>query len=153
MRLLNYVIAAMAMLCVVACEKPMEDKNVYPTLETLDNTMWYSYDQKTNTYYDIWYDGEGRGRMLGYDTQERENETVNRPFDYTFEPANDIHDGVVLVNFDDGMRYGGPLIPKGTFQISNTDVYFIQLYEVDEDGNIIYDMDGNIKSTIQMWKE
>ena len=92
MRLLNYVIAAMAMLCVVACEKPMEDKNVYPTLETLDNTMWYSYDQKTNTYYDIWYDGEGRGRMLGYDTQERENETVNRPFDYTFEPANDIQE-------------------------------------------------------------
>ncbi|MBQ3234384.1 MAG: hypothetical protein IJN51_06340 [Alistipes sp.] len=152
MKLYNYLIAALATLT-IACAPEAESPKEYPALATLDNTMWYSYDQKTNTYYDIWYDGEGRGRMLGYDTQERENEIVNRPFDYTFEPANDIHDGVVRVNFDDGIRYGGPLIPKGTFQINNTDVYFIQLYEVDEEGNVIYDLEGHIKSAIQMWKE
>ena len=73
----------------------MEDNTVYPVLDTLDDTMWWSYDQRTNTYYDIWYDGEGRGRMLGYDTQERENETVNRPFSYTFTPATEQLDGIV----------------------------------------------------------
>lgn len=153
MKLFNRLFAAMAMLLMVACETPYEDSNVYPTLDSLDQTMWWSYDQKEKIYYDIWYDGEGRGRMLGYDSDERVNEIVNRPFSYTFTPATDLLDGVVRLNFDDGIYYGGILIPKGQFYINNVAVYIIQLYEVDAEGEIIYDMEGNMKSTLQMWKE
>lgn len=153
MKLFNRLFAAMAMLLMVACETPYEDSNVYPTLDSLDQTMWWSYDQKEQIYYDIWYDGEGRGRMLGYDSDERVNEIVNRPFSYTFTPATDLLDGVVRLNFDDGIYYGGILIPKGQFYINNVAVYIIQLYEVDAEGEIIYDMEGNMKSTLQMWKE
>ncbi|MBQ8775127.1 MAG: hypothetical protein IJZ50_04660 [Alistipes sp.] len=153
MKLLNYVVAGLAMLCAVACGEPMEDNTVYPVLDTLDDTMWWSYDQRTNTYYDIWFDGEGRGRMLGYDTQERENETVNRPFSYTFTPATEQLDGIVRINFDDGVYFGGFLVPKGQFHINNIAVYFIQLYEVDAEGNVLYDMEGKIKDSLQMWKE
>lgn len=153
MKLFNRLFAAMAMLLTVACETPYEDSNVYPTLDSLDQTMWWSYDQKEQIYYDIWYDGEGRGRMLGYDSDERVNQIVNRPFSYTFTPATDLLDGVVRLNFDDGIYYGGILIPKGQFYINNVAVYIIQLYEVDAEGEIIYDMEGNMKSTLQMWKE
>lgn len=153
MKLFNRLFAAMAMLLTVACETPYEDSNVYPTLDSLDQTMWWSYDQKEKIYYDIWYDGEGRGRMLGYDSDERVNQIVNRPFSYTFTPATDLLDGVVRLNFDDGIYYGGILIPKGQFYINNVAVYIIQLYEVDAEGEIIYDMEGNMKSTLQMWKE
>lgn len=153
MKLFNRLFAAMAMLLMVACETPYEDSNVYPTLDSLDQTMWWSYDQKEKIYYDIWYDGEGRGRMLGYDSDERVNQIVNRPFSYTFTPATDLLDGVVRLNFDDGIYYGGILIPKGQFYINNVAVYIIQLYEVDAEGEIIYDMEGNMKSTLQMWKE
>lgn len=153
MKLFNRLFAAMAMLLMVACETPYEDSNVYPTLDSLDQTMWWSYDQKEQIYYDIWYDGEGRGRMLGYDSDERVNQIVNRPFSYTFTPATDLLDGVVRLNFDDGIYYGGILIPKGQFYINNVAVYIIQLYEVDAEGEIIYDMEGNMKSTLQMWKE
>lgn len=153
MKLFNRLFAAMAMLLMVACETPYEDSNVYPTLDSLDQTMWWSYDQKEQIYYDIWYDGEGRGRMLGYDSDERVNQIVNRHFSYTFTPATDLLDGVVRLNFDDGIYYGGILIPKGQFYINNVAVYIIQLYEVDAEGEIIYDMEGNMKSTLQMWKE
>lgn len=153
MKLFNRLFAAMTMLLMVACETPYEDSNVYPTLDSLDQTMWWSYDQKEQIYYDIWYDGEGRGRMLGYDSDERVNQIINRPFSYTFTPATDLLDGVVRLNFDDGIYYGGILIPKGQFYINNVAVYIIQLYEVDAEGEIIYDMEGNMKSTLQMWKE
>ena len=43
--------------------------------------------------------------------------------------------------------------PKGNFQVNNKDVYWIQLYEVDDEGYILYDEKGNIKSSILMWKE
>lgn len=154
MRIINAIIALAAMLALTACEMPEEaEKKVYPELTTLDGTMWYSYDQKSNTFYDIWYDGEGRGRMLGYDTAERENETVNRPFSYEFTPATEQLDAIVRVHFDDGQYYGGILIPKGNFQISQKDVYFIQLYETNDKYEVIYVEMGKFKSTIQMWKE
>lgn len=153
MKLLNYLTIAFATLFAVSCSLPEDDNSEYPILQSIDNTLWWSYDKNTITYYDIWYDGDGKGRMLGYDTSERENETVNRPFTYTFTPATDLLDGIVRINFEDGVYYGGILIPKGEFYINNNPVYFIQLYEVDDDGNVLYDMDGNLKSTLQMWKE
>ena len=153
MKIMKYLLGAVMALAIVGCE-PFEDKpKNYPVIESLDNTLWWSYNQADNIFYDITYGENNEGVMLGYSEQERVNEVVNRPFSYTFTPETERLDAIVMVDFEDGQHYGGIVIPKGNFQISQIDVYFIQLYEVDAEGNIIYDADGNIKSTIQMWKE
>lgn len=154
MRLFRYLLSALLVITFTACEPEEAPKRSYPELTTLDNTMWYSYDQKSNIYYDIYYDGDAKGRMLGYDTSERVNEIVNRSFTYTYTRATEDLDAIVDVFFEDGQRYGGILIPKGNLQINNQDVYWIQLYELTADGeDIAYDDNGKYKSTILMWME
>lgn len=153
MRLLNILMGAVAVLVFAACE-PIELQNKeYPELTSLDNTLWYSYDSKNQIFYDIYYNENGNGVMLGYSEQERVNEVVNRPFSYTFTPATADINAIVRVNFEDGQYYGGLLIPKGYYQINLQDVYIIQLYEVYENGEVIYNVDGTMKSTLQMWME
>ena len=153
MRLLNILMGAVAVLVFAACE-PIELQNKeYPELTSLDNTLWYSYDSKNQIFYDIYYNENGNGVMLGYSEQERVNEVVNRPFIYTFTPATADINAIVRVNFEDGQYYGGLLIPKGYYQINLQDVYIIQLYEVYENGEVIYNVDGTMKSTLQMWME
>jgi hypothetical protein len=115
--------------------------------------MWYSYDKIGDIYYDITYGENGEGVMLGYDEQERVTEVVNRPFTYTYTPATELANAIVRVDFADGQHYGGFLVPKGVYQISMKDVYFIQLYETDAEGEVIYNVDGTMKSTMQMWME
>ena len=153
MKLFRYLIGIMAVATLVGCEFPEEEKKKkYPELSNIVDTLWYSYDQKNYIYYDIEY-AETTGTMKGYKDQERTEELSNRAFSYTFTPATEQYDAIVELTFDDGQRYGGILIPKGNFQISNKDVYMIQLYEINDKGSIIYDDKGNIKSTILMWKE
>ena len=68
-------------------------------------------------------------------------------------PADNEIDAIIDLTFSDGRMYGGILIPKGNVQVNHKEVYMIQLYEVDADHNILYDPNGNVKSTILMWKE
>ena len=153
MKLFKYLIGIMAVATLAGCEIPEEEsKTEYPELTNIVDTLWYSYDQKNFIYYDIEYK-KATGTMKGYKDQERTEELSNRAFSYTFTPATELHDAIVELTFDDGQRYGGMLIPKGNLQISNQDVYMIQLYEINDKGAIIYDENGDIKSTILMWKE
>lgn len=144
--------AALA-LTIVSCEPVEEETKVFPEITSLDNTLWYSYDKKENIFYDIIYNADNKGVMLGYSDQDRTNEVVNRPFSYTFTPATTDINAIVRVDFEDGQHYGGLLIPKGHFQINLQDVYIIQLYETDAEGEVIYNVDGSMKSTLQMWME
>ena len=153
MKIVKYLLGAVMALTFMGCEPFEDDTKSYPELESLTNTMWYSYDKVGDIYYDITYGENGEGTMLGYDEQERVTEVVNRPFTYTFTPPTEIVDGIVNVEFEDGTLYGGMVVPKGQFQVNNKDVYWIQLYEVDDKGYIIYDDNNNIKSSILMWKE
>jgi hypothetical protein len=134
-----------------SCEMPeQETPTTYPTLETIANTKWYSVDTKNQIYYDITY-AETTGEMVGYSNSLRDEVISRRGFNYTFTPATEVADGIVSLSFDDGQLYGGMLIPKGQFQVNNEDVYWIQLYEIDDKGYIIYDENGKIKSSILMW--
>jgi hypothetical protein len=153
MKIMRYLLGAVMALAIVGCEPFEDDTKSYPELESLANTLWYSYDQVDNIYYDITYGENGEGVMLGYSEQERVNEVVNRPFSYTFTPATTDIGAIVRVDFEDGQHYGGLLIPKGHIQINLQDVYIIQLYEVYENGEVIYNVDGTMKSTLQMWYE
>ena len=151
MKIMRYILGVVIALAAVGCEPAPAEKN-FPELQSLVDTLWYSYDEANKIFYDITYDN-GTGNMIGYDSEERVNEVVNRPFDYTFTPATSEINGVVRINFHDGQLYGGPLVPKGYYQINYMDVYLIQLYEVDEQGEILYTNDGKYLSTITMWKE
>lgn len=153
MRLLNILMAGIALLAMVGCEKVEFEQKVYPELESLEGTLWYSYDKQQNIFYDIEYSADNKGVMLGYSESSRENEVVNRPFTYTFTPATDRLDAIVRVDFEDGQHYGGHLIPKGNIQINLQDVYMIELFEVDANGDVIYNVDGNIKAKLLMWYE
>ena len=153
MNVMKYLLGAVAALFVMGCEPYEENKKDYPELESLVNTLWYSYDKSTNIYYDITYGENGEGVLLGYSEQERLNEVVNRPFTYAFTPATAQINAIVRIDFEDGQYYGGWLAPKGIYQINLQDVYLIQLYETDANGEVIYNIDGTIKSTLQMWME
>ena len=152
MKIMRYLLTAVITLTLVGCEHPDNNKS-YPELESLVGTLWWSYDQQKNIFYDISYGENGEGVMLGYSEQERVNEVVNRPFSYTFTPATEDVNAIVMVNFEDGQRYGGVLMPKGYIQVNYVDVYFIQLYEVYENGEVIKDAEGNYTSVMQMWRE
>jgi hypothetical protein len=138
---------------VVGCEPYTEEKKEYTELESLADTLWWSYDDTNAIFYDITYGEDGEGMMLGYSDQERKDEVVNRPFTYTFTPASETLNAIVRVDFADGQHYGGALMPKGYIQVNYVDVYFIQLYEVYENGEVIKDAEGNFTSVIQMWRE
>ena len=153
MKIMRYLLAAALVLSIVGCKRNNEIVKDYPELESLTNTIWWSYDNANDIYYDITYQTDNTGVMLGYSEQDRLNEVVNRPFSYTFTPATANINAIVRIDFEDGQHYGGWLAPKGIYQINLQDVYFIQLYETDAEGEVIYNIDGTMKSTLQMWME
>jgi hypothetical protein len=153
MKIMRYLLGAVMALSIVGCEPIEDETKSYPELESLVGTLWFSYDETNKIFYDITYGEDDRGEMKGYADQERTELVVDRPFTYTFTPATDDINAIVRVDFEDGQHYGGALLPKGYIQVNYTDVYFIQLYEVYENGEVIKDAEGNFTSVLQMWKE
>ena len=153
MKIMRYLLGAVMALSIVGCEPIEDETKSYPELESLVDTLWFSYDETNKIFYDITYGEDDRGEMKGYADQGRTELVVDRPFSYTFTPATDDVNAIVRVDFEDGQHYGGALMPKGYIQVNYIDVYFIQLYEVYENGEVIKDAEGNFTSVIQMWKE
>ena len=153
MKIMRYLLGAVMALSIVGCEPIEDETKSYPELESLVGTLWFSYDETNKIFYDITYGEDDRGEMKGYADQERTELIVDRPFSYTFTPATDDINAIVRVDFEDGQHYGGALMPKGYIQVNYIDVYFIQLYEVYENGEVIKDAEGNFTSVIQMWRE
>ena len=93
--------------------------------------------------------------MVCYDSEKRENriEELCYSFIYNFTPGQNGNRAVVKTKFDNGTYYDGFLIPKGHIKINETDVFIIQLYRVDANGNPIYNDKGEYQSSIMMWKE
>ena len=152
MKIMRYLLGAVMALAMVGCDTLKMDKEVFTKLDSLVGTSWYSHDSVKNIFYDITYDTT-TGRMIGYDSEKRVNEVVNRTFTYTYTHTTDDVNSLVTLIFDDGQRYSGISIPKGYVKVNLIDVYFIQLYEVDERGEVIYNADGTMNSTLQMWME
>ena len=128
----------------------MEEIPEYPVITSLENTAWYSYDELTNIYYDVEFFAQ-EGTMVGYDTPSRENAISNQTFTYTFTPTET--NPYITLTFKNGRTYSGLLYHKGIIHIDFKAVYFIQLIEVDDKGDVIYDENGKIASVIKMWKE
>lgn len=156
MRSLKYLLSLFLLLSLTACEKfKAPAKQEYPEISSLENSVWHYYDTKNPMFCDIEYGAEERGKMVTYNNEEHTEVLSMREFSYTFIPATEKVNGIVEVSFDDGLEYGGMLIHKGFAEplINGSYVYWIQLYEIDSKGNIIYDENGKVKSSILMWKE
>ena len=162
---IKYLICTVLALGFMACTDFGDDIVELQRLSNLQNTLWYNYDTTNKVYYSIEYgnieDGQDtgwyNGVMTGYDNAERTNiiEDLTQNFIYTFTPADMSQniEAVVRVKFENGKNYGGEVIPKGALQISNKDVYIIQLYETDDTWNPIVTEEDTYQSTIMMWKE
>lgn len=153
MRLFKFLSLLFTIIGLYSCdlyEDPV--KSTFPSLDNIENTLWYNYNPNSNIYYDINY-YKDNGTMIGYDSKERVNRVEERTFTYTFTPATEYNDAIVLLNFENDIYYGGMLIPKGYIQVDDKDVFIIQLYQVDKNGYVLYDDNGKVLSSIMMWKE
>ena len=162
MKKVKYLICTAVLLGAMACVNFEDNDTEIVYLEELRNTLWQNEDIVNKVFYNIaysdvedsseagWYNGE----MTGYDSNERVNkiDTLTRNFIYNFTPATDKNRAIVRTKFSDGINYDGYVIPKGNIQMGEKEVYIIQLFEVDENGEILLD-NGKYKSTLLMWKE
>lgn len=156
MKSLKYLMSAFLLLSIAACESfKAPEKQSYPEITSLENTVWHQYRGANPVFCDISFGADERGKMEEFNNEDHTEVVSTREFSYTFVPATEKIDGIVNVNFDDGLRYGGMLIQKGMAEtlINGDYVYWIQLYEVDDKGEIIYNEEGKNKSTILMWME
>lgn len=151
MKVLNYLMAATMLLFVTACEEETKTPT-YPIMESVENTLWWSTEANAlgqNIFYDLEFNIDN-GRLTAFDTPERENAISTREFSYTFIDEVD----ALILEFADGERYDGYLVQKGHLQINGKDVYAIQLFGVDSDGNIIFEPDGKTpEHTMLFWRE
>ena len=169
MKQIKLLICTAIAIVLSGCANWEQEEKQYLYIDNIQNTLWYSYDTLAKVYYDIeygdtkqesedateWYNG----KMTGYDSYDRENEIehLSKTFTYIFTPAQEVDntrvEAVVRLMFEDGTHYGGEVIPKGALQISNKDVYIVQLYETDDKWNVILTEDGKAKTSLMMWKE
>ena len=77
MKIMKYLLGAVVALTIVGCEPYTEEKKEYPELESLTDTLWWSYDDTNAIFYDITYGENNEGVMLGYSDQERKNEGLD----------------------------------------------------------------------------
>lgn len=164
MNILKYLFGAVALVAMVGCA-PEEEVNDYPNITDLTNSVWESRteDKSGNIYYHVMnFAAEGKGSLTNYDTDNLQLPLSTHTFTYTF-PLNERW-GITLrfdeetsesISQDDlaGKRYDGYLIQKGNIKVDFKDVYVIQLFEVDNDGNQILNDKGEPVSTMTFWKE
>ncbi|MBO7188975.1 MAG: hypothetical protein J6V55_00145 [Alistipes sp.] len=162
MKRVKYLICTAILFMATSCaDFEQSDKEII-NLEEIKNTVWQNEDILNKVYYNIEYsdvesgDVEGwyNGEMTGYDSTERVNkiDTLTRNFIYNFTPATDFSRAIVRTKFNDGINYDGYVVPKGNIQMGEKEVFVIQLFEVDDKGEILLD-NGKYKSTLLMWKE
>ena len=51
MKIVKYLLGAVMALTFMGCEPFEDDTKSYPELESLANTLWYSYDHVDKIYY------------------------------------------------------------------------------------------------------
>lgn len=160
MNVLKYLLGAVALLATAGCA-PEEEKKEYPAITNLENTVWESRseDNSGNIYLNtLRFDADGAGSLTSYDTDHPDIPLESYMFTYRY-PLNERW-GLTLT-FDDsteessmaGRRYDGYVVQKGAVQIDFKDVYVIQLFEVDNEGNTIRDDNGEPVSAMAFWKE
>ena len=160
MNVFTYLLGAVALLATVGCA-PEEETKEYPAITNLANTVWENRteDKSGNIYFNtLSFDAEGRGSFTSYDTDHLDLPLETYTFTYRY-PLNERW-GLTLTfdeNTDEsrvaGRRYDGYVVQKGNIQVDFKDVYVIQLFEVDDEGNTILNDKNEPVSAMTFWKE
>lgn len=160
MKLVKHLLVAVALIAATGCA-PEEEKKDYPAITNLENSVWENRteDKSGNVYFNtLSFDAEGRGSFTSYDTDH-----LNLPLEsYTFTYSYPLNErwGLTLT-FDEsteesrmaGRRYDGYVVQKGSIQVDFKDVYVMQLFEVDDKGEIILNDKNEPVSAMTFWKE
>lgn len=155
MKLLKSMMVAMTLLLGVSCNW-FDEGETFPPITSLDHTDWYwvgelpqeeGDTEKRYIYYTLSFLGDSQGRLVSSDAKEDGNILKESLFTYSF-----INPGL-SVEFYDGGRYQGYVVPKGEIKVDYKDVYLIQLFGVDEDGMPILNERGEYADTMLFWRE
>lgn len=160
MNVFKYLLGAVAFVAAVGCA-PEEEVKDYPAITDITNTVWENRteDKSGNIYFNtLSFEAEGKGSFTSYDTDNLNLPLESCTFTYSY-PLNERW-GLTLT-FDQstaesslsGRRYDGYVVQKGSIQIDFKDVYVIQLFEVDNKGEMILDDKNQPVSTMAFWRE
>lgn len=152
-RFFKFLMGAMALITIAGCV-PEDEVEDYPIINDLSNTVWENTteDKSSGYFYRHFMEfrADDTGTLKGYKADDLNTPLSEVGFTYEY-PLNDRYG--LSIRFEDGGRYDGYLVQKGNLQVDYKDVYVIQLFEVDENGQTIFDENGNPASTMLFWKE
>ncbi len=152
MNVIKYLIASLAIVAAIGCAPEDEEKD-FPVITDLSGTVWENRTQDTSgkLYQNfIAFNEDNTGVITAYVANELDTPLNSVNFTYTY-PLNERYG--LTVRFEDGKRFDGYVVQKGNLQIDFKDVYVIQLFEVDDNGQTILDEWNQPVSTMLFWKE
>lgn len=136
------------LLAATACD-PHRDSEKETIPDSIAYTEWYSQgigeDEKT-VYYTLKIEAQ-MGTLTASDAPENGHILSQKPFEVSYVKPN------VRLTFFDGGRFSGYIIDKQYTTIDGVHVYVMQLFGVDDKGEVILGDDGKPASTMIFWKE
>lgn len=142
------VAGAALLLANTACN-PHRDTEKDTIPDSIAYTDWYSQgvDEKEQTiYYTLSIENQ-MATLTAKDASENGNILSQKPLEVSYTKPN------VRLTFFDGGRFSGYIIDKPYTTIDGVHVYVMQLFEVDEKGEVILNDEGKPASTMIFWKE
>ncbi|MDE6140398.1 MAG: hypothetical protein K2J31_03425 [Alistipes sp.] len=136
------------LLASTACD-PHRDNQPETIPDSIAYTEWYSQglDEDGNTVYYTLKIETQMATLTASDAQENGHIVSQKPLEVAYTKPN------VRLTFYDGGRFAGYIIDKQYTTINGVHVYIMQLFGVDESGNVILGDDGKPASTMIFWKE
>ena len=147
MRLINRVLAATMLLGAVSCDI-VKDPVIYAPPADVVGSEWIRTEgegAQTN-YYTLRFDIDGVGSVVCYDAEVDGNLISSETFTYTYnKPA-------VSILFAERGRSDGYITSKGEIYINNLPAHILQLFKVDDQGNILKDDNGYFVDSLMFWQ-
>lgn len=147
-KLLTALVCVAAALSITACD-PHRDTQKETIPDSIFYTEWYSQgaDEDNNTVYYTLKIESSMATLTACDAPENGHILSQKPLEVSYTKPN------VRLTFFDGGRFDGYIIDKQYTTINGVHVYIMQLFEVDDKGEVIMGDDGKPASTMLFWKE
>lgn len=148
MNVFTAVAGAVLLLANTACD-PHSDVEKETIPDSIAYTDWYSQgidENKQTIYYTLSIENQ-MATLTAKDAAEGGQILSQKPLEVSYTKPN------VRLKFFDGGRFAGYIIDKQYTTIDGVNVYVMQLFEVDDKGEIILNDEGKPASTMIFWKE
>lgn len=142
------LVTGMAALSLTACD-PHKDIQKETIPDSIAYTEWYSQgvgEDEATVYYTLKIETQ-MATLTAADAPENGHIISQQPLEVSYTKPN------VRLTFYDGGRFAGYIIDKQYTTINGINVYIMQLFEVDDKGEVIVGDDGKPASTMIFWKE